>query len=320
MKVLVTGGAGFIGSHVVDALIAAGHLPVVLDDLSSGSVDNLPEGVKVYRCDIRDAAEVRTVFDDEQPEAVCHQAAQISVSHSVSDPRFDAEVNCVGLLNVLDAAARAGCLKFVFASSGGVLYGDVAEPASEDSPIRLLSPYGISKMVGEKYLEFYARRHGMACIALRYSNVYGPRQNPHGEAGVVAIFCKRMLAGEGAVIHGDGGCLRDYVPVADVAAANRAALELATHAMPASKFLAFNIGTGIRTNVSDIESKIRKIVEATTGKTVPVPTNGPERDGDLRSSVVSPWLAERMLGFTVKKTLQRGLEETVKFFTERETA
>ncbi|MBM4058361.1 MAG: NAD-dependent epimerase/dehydratase family protein, partial [Planctomycetes bacterium] len=230
MKILVTGGAGFIGSHVVDALLAAGHQPSVLDDLSSGTRDNLPPRVTVHQGDIADTAAVERAFAAERPEAVCHQAAQMSVSRSVREPGFDARVNVIGLINVLDAALRRGCRRFVFASSGGVLYGDVTTPAPEFTPANPVSPYGITKWVGERYLEFYAREHGLEVVALRYSNVYGPRQNPHGEAGVVAIFCRRYLAGEAAGINGDGRYVRDYVYGTDVARANVAAL---TAALPA---------------------------------------------------------------------------------------
>ncbi|NBP82064.1 NAD-dependent epimerase/dehydratase family protein, partial [bacterium] len=176
MKTLVSGGAGFIGSHIVDALLASSHEVAVLDDLSSGSVENLPQGVPLHQVDIRDADAVAQVFAAEKPDAVCHQAAQMSVSRSVREPRFDAEVNCIGLINMLDAAVANGCKRVVFASSGGVLYGDVTEPAPETTPASPISPYGITKWVGEKYLQFYAREHGFSAVALRYSNVYGPRQ------------------------------------------------------------------------------------------------------------------------------------------------
>ncbi|MFM8708604.1 MAG: NAD-dependent epimerase/dehydratase family protein, partial [Planctomycetia bacterium] len=224
MHVLVTGGAGFIGSHIVDGLLAAGHRVAVLDDLSSGSCDNLPAGVPLHRCDIVDAAAVQRVFAAERPDAVCHQAAQMSVSRSVREPLFDAQVNCIGLINVLEAAAGHGCRRVVFASSGGVLYGDVTVPAPESTPADPVSPYGITKWVGERYLKFFAAEHAMATVALRYSNVYGPRQNPHGEAGVVAIFCRKLLAAEPARINGDGRYVRDYVYGPEVARANVLAL------------------------------------------------------------------------------------------------
>lgn len=204
MKVLVTGGAGFIGSHIVDELLAAGHTPVVLDNLSTGRKENLPGDVVLHEVDICQRDAVRKVFEQEHPEAVCHQAAQMSVGRSVKEPSFDAEVNILGFLNVLEAAAETGAKRIVFASSGGVLYGDVTEPQPETCPANPISPYGISKWAGERYLRFFTAEHGLETVALRYSNVYGPRQNPHGEAGVVAIFCQRMLAGEPTRINGDG--------------------------------------------------------------------------------------------------------------------
>jgi UDP-glucose 4-epimerase len=211
MRVMVTGGAGFIGSHVADALLAAGHEVGVIDDLSTGSRDNLPATVPLHVIDIRDRDAVFAAFAAFRPEVVCHQAAQMSVSRSVRDPLFDAEVNAIGLINVLDAAVAQKCGRVVFASSGGVLYGEQTSPAPEETPADPVSPYGITKWVGERYLKFYAAEHGLGAMALRYANVYGPRQNPHGEAGVVAIFLKRYLAGQTATINGDGHYVRDYV-------------------------------------------------------------------------------------------------------------
>ena len=252
MNILVTGGAGFIGSHIVDALLNAGHAVAVIDDLSSGSRANLPPGVALHEVDIVDAAAVARVFAAVRPDAVCHQAAQMSVSRSVREPLFDAQVNCIGLINVLDAAAAQGCRRFVFASSGGVLYGDVTAPAPESTPANPVSPYGITKWVGERYLRFYAEEHRMATVALRYSNVYGPRQNPHGEAGVVAIFCKKFLAGEAATINGDGRYVRDYVYGPDVARANVLALTADVPAIRPQTLTSLNIGTGIGTDVNEL--------------------------------------------------------------------
>ncbi|MBM4021110.1 MAG: NAD-dependent epimerase/dehydratase family protein, partial [Planctomycetes bacterium] len=293
MKILVTGGAGFIGSHVVDALLAAGHQPSVLDDLSSGTRDNLPPRVTVHQGDIADTAAVERAFAAERPEAVCHQAAQMSVSRSVREPGFDARVNVIGLINVLDAALRRGCRRFVFASSGGVLYGDVTTPAPEFTPANPVSPYGITKWVGERYLEFYAREHGLEVVALRYSNVYGPRQNPHGEAGVVAIFCRRYLAGEAAGINGDGRYVRDYVYGTDVARANVAALTAALPARGAGSLTSLNIGTGRGTDVNELETMLREAMQAcltSRGRSdsLPPPQHGPARAGDLRSNMVDP--------------------------------
>ena len=198
MRIMISGGAGFIGGHIADALSEQGHEIAILDDLSSGENSNIPSTAKFYEIDVTDSQSVQNAIAEFQPEAICHQAAQMSVSRSVREPDFDANVNIMGLINVLKAAAENGTKKFVFASSGGVLYGDVTKPASETTPANPISPYGISKWGGEKYLEFFTREHGMKTVALRYSNVYGPRQNPHGEAGVVAIFCTKMLHGEEA--------------------------------------------------------------------------------------------------------------------------
>jgi UDP-glucose 4-epimerase len=319
MKVLVTGGAGFIGSHIVDGLLAAGHYVAVLDDLSSGSRDNLPTGVPLHVVDIVDAAAVATVFQTERPDAVCHQAAQMSVSRSVREPLFDAQVNCIGLINVLDAAVKAGCRRFVFASSGGVLYGDVTTPASEATPANPVSPYGITKWVGERYLKFYAEEHGLAAVALRYSNVYGPRQNPHGEAGVVAIFCKKLLAGQAATINGDGKYVRDYVYGPDVARANVIALTHDLARVQPRTLTSLNIGTGIGTDVNELEGMIRRHVAATLGRRatptgLPGPTHGPARPGDLRSNLVDAALAAQVLGWRPTVSLDEGIAATAEWF------
>ncbi len=253
MRVLVTGGAGFIGSHIVDQLIQSGHQPFVVDDLSSGSKENVAAGVPIYEVDIRDADGLRKAFDEAKPEAVCHQAAQLSVSRSVREPGFDAQVNVLGLLSVFENAVRVGAKRIVFASSGGVLYGEATSPAKEDHPAAPISPYGVTKLAGEGYLRFMTREAGVTGVALRYSNVYGPRQSPHGEAGVVAIFCKKMLAGEPATINGDGKYVRDYVFGPDVARANVAALTGEFR----EPFSAFNIGTGIPTDVNQLTDRIR---------------------------------------------------------------
>ena len=319
MKVLVTGGAGFIGSHIVDTLLAAGHTPAVLDDLSSGSRDNLPAEVALHVADIADAAAVARVFEVEQPEAVCHQAAQMSVSRSVREPAFDARVNVMGLIHVLDAAVAHRVERFVFASSGGVLYGDVTTPAPETTPAGPVSPYGITKWVGERYLEFYAREHGLAAVALRYSNVYGPRQNPHGEAGVVAIFCKRYLAGEPAGINGDGRYVRDYVYGPDVARANLAALTPGGSGVVPGQLVSLNIGTGLGTDVNEIEAMLRSAMQEDLagrgrGGPLPLPEHGPARAGDLRSNMIDPSLAADLLGWRPEVTLADGLARTAAWF------
>ncbi len=317
MKVLVTGGAGFIGSHIVDAVRAAGHSAAVLDDLSSGSPANLPADVPLHVADIADAAAVERVFATEKPDAVCHQAAQMSVSRSVREPAFDAKANVMGLINVLSAAAAYDAKRFVFASSGGVLYGDVTSPAPEMTPANPVSPYGITKWVGERYLSFFAQEHGLETVALRYSNVYGPRQNPHGEAGVVAIFCKRFLAGEAATINGDGKYVRDYVYGPDVARANLAALE--SPVLRPGTLTSVNIGTGIGTDVNELEAAVRIAmadVLARKGKptSLPSPTHGPARAGDLRSNLVDATLASKVFGWRPEVTIPAGLAKTAAWF------
>ena len=319
MKILVTGGAGFIGSHIVDGLLAAGHTVAVIDDLSSGSRDNLPSGVPLHVVDIVDDKAVARVFAAERPDAVCHQAAQMSVSRSVREPLFDAQVNCIGLINVLDAAAKTGCRRFVFASSGGVLYGDVTKPAPENTPANPVSPYGITKWVGERYLKFFAEEHGLATVALRYSNVYGPRQNPHGEAGVVAIFCKKLLAGEAATINGDGKYVRDYVFGPDVARANVIALTGDLPKVQPKTLTSLNIGTGIGTDVNELEASIRVHVGKTLERhgrsaTLPPPVHGPARPGDLRSNLVDATLAGNVLGWKPTVSLDEGIARTAEWF------
>jgi UDP-glucose 4-epimerase len=322
MNILVTGGAGFIGSHIVDALLAAGHSVAVLDDLSSGARENLPGDVPLHVADIVDAAAVSRVVAAEKPDAICHQAAQMSVSRSVREPLFDAQVNCIGLINVLDAAVRTGCGRFVFASSGGVLYGDVTAPAPESTPANPVSPYGITKWVGERYLKFYAEEHGLATVALRYSNVYGPRQNPHGEAGVVAIFCKKLLTGTPATINGDGRYVRDYVYGPDVARANVIALTADLSAVQPTTLTSLNIGTGIGTDVNELESQLRQALSgvlAARGHAValPAPLHGPARPGDLRSNLVDATRAREVLGWTPTVSFADGLARTATWFADR---
>lgn len=319
MRVLVTGGAGFIGSHVVDQLLAAGHEVGVVDDLSSGRRENLPADIPFFEVDVCDQAAVQKVFEEFPPAAVCHQAAQMSVSRSVREPAFDARVNILGLVHVLDASVQCGAKRFVFASSGGVLYGDAFEPADENTPANPISPYGISKWAGEQYLKFYAREHGLKTVALRYSNVYGPRQNPHGEAGVVAIFCQKLLAGDPATINGDGKYIRDYVYVEDVARANFQALT-GDHSEP---FLPVNIGTAQGTDVNQLEAALRPACETILqkqGRTEPLPhpMYQAARAGDLRSNLVNPSLAKQTLGWEPKTQLSDGLQQTAAWFAAQE--
>ncbi len=317
MRVLVTGGAGFIGSHIVDALLERGHQPFVIDDFSSGRRENVPANVPVFEVDVCDGPKLAAAFDSIAPDWVCHQAAQLSVSRSMQDPVIDAKINVIGLLQVLENAVRARAKRFVFASSGGVLYGDVASPAGEETPARPISPYGITKWVGEQYLEFFARERGLQTVALRYANVYGPRQDPHGEAGVVAIFSQRLLAGQTATINGDGRYIRDYVFVRDVARANVLAL---TEDVPAN-FLPINIGTGLGTDVNQLAEHIRRQVQsiwrtAGRGDTVPEFRHGAARAGDLRSSLVLATRAQQILGWKPEMDLDQGIRETVDWFSK----
>jgi len=317
MKVLVTGGAGFIGSHLVDALLLKGHQVAVLDDLSTGSRENIPSGAVFFEQDIRKADGVFAAFEEFRPEIVNHQAAQLSVSRSVHEPAYDAEVNICGLINVCTAAVQVNAKRLVFASSGGVLYGEVTDPAPEETPAHPVSPYGISKWTGEQYLQFFQRQHGLSAVALRYANVYGERQNPHGEAGVVAIFCTRLLQGETATINGDGKYIRDYVHVSDVVRANMAAIE-----SDLQGFEPINVGTGIATDVNQLGSALQNccqqsLLDHQISLTIPDFLHGPARAGDLRSNLVSSRKARQILGWSPQITLKTGLRQTAEWFAER---
>src|SRR5260221_2717040 len=225
MHVLVTGGAGFIGAHAARALLARGHRVTVVDDLSHGKREGVPDGAVLHVVDVR-SPEVAALLRQLAPDAILHLAAQMDVRRSMADPLFDASVNVLGTVNMLEAARVAGVKRFVFASSGGAVYGEQDYlPAREDHPRRPASAYGASKLCGEEYLAYYQRAYGLRALAMRYANVYGPGQDPHGEAGVVAIFCEKLLAGAEAIINGDGGQTRDYVFVEDVARINCAAIE-----------------------------------------------------------------------------------------------
>jgi len=251
--ICVTGGAGFIGSHVAEALVASGHRVIILDDLSSGRRENVPAGAELAVLDVR-SREAADLVVARGVEILVHHAAQMDVRRSVEDPRFDADVNILGLLNLLEAARRGRVRQVVLASTGGAIYGEQdAFPAGEDHPVRPLSPYGVAKLASERYLYFYHQQYGLDATCLRYANVYGPRQNPHGEAGVVAIFLHRLLAGQQPVINGDGLQTRDYVFVGDVVNANLAAI-----GRPA--FGIFNVGTGIETDVNTLFAHLHRAI------------------------------------------------------------
>ena len=305
MRVLVTGGAGFIGSHVAEACVAAGHEVLVIDDLSSGKRENVAPGARFEQCDIR-ASRAAAVVESYRPQALFHLAAQMSVTRSVAEPTFDAEVNVLGLINLVEAGRRVGLEKVIFASSGGTVYGEVdSYPIVETAPTHPVCPYGVSKLSGEHYLFYYRRVFGLPYVALRYANVYGPRQDPHGEAGVVAIFAGRLLAGEPCTVNGDGRQTRDYVFVGDVVRANLAALR--------GDFCgAVNIGTGVETNVNDLYEIIKDHAGG-PGRAV----HAPPRDGELRRSVLSVALAEAVLRWKPLTRLSDGLAETVDFFRSR---
>ena len=302
MKVLVTGGAGFIGSHVCDAFVRAGHEVIALDNLSSGKRENLDPRVRLAVLDIR-SPEAAELIRSERPQVLCHLAAQMDVRRSVEDPRFDAEANILGMLNLLEAARVSDVKKVIFSSTGGAIYGEQdVFPATESHATRPVSPYGVSKASGELYLGYYRAQYGLPYVALRYANVYGPRQNPHGEAGVVAIFSQRLVAGQPCTIFGDGGQTRDFVFGLDVARANLLAAEK-------DYVGAVNIGTGIET---DINRLFAGLAEA-AGSTQPV-THAPGKPGEQRRSCIDPSLAKKVLGWEPTVGLSEGLRKTVEFF------
>ena len=305
MRILVTGGAGFIGSHVCDELLSGGHEVVALDDLSSGRRDNLDHRVRLVVADIR-SAEAAALVESLRPDAVCHLAAQIQVRRSVEDPKLDADCNVVGLLNILEASRRAGVQRVVFASTGGAIYGEQdIHPAPETHPLRPASPYGCAKAAGELYLGYYRQQYGIAYAALRYANVYGPRQNPHGEAGVVAIFSERLLAGQGCDINGTGRQTRDFVYVGDVARANLLAVE--------GEFCgAVNIGTGIETDILGIH---RHLAQAAGSGAQPRLL--PPKPGEQMRSSIDPSLAARVLGWRPTVDLSDGLALTFASFENK---
>ena len=308
MKVLVTGGAGFIGSHIADRLAADGHEVVILDDLSTGDVKHLQPKARFYQMDLR-SPWLDELFRIERAEAVVHQAAQASVRRSVEDPALDAGVNVLGTAALLQAAVHHRVRRFLFASTGGALYGDAEViPTPEDYPTLPVSPYGASKLAGEVYLRTFHALHGLSYAALRYANVYGPRQDPHGEAGVVAIFSRRLLSGERARINGDGKQTRDFVYVGDVAEAN--ARVLASDAMGS-----FNVGTGIETDITTVFQLLKRL----TGSNQPE-EHGPAMPGEQRRSVVDARKIKKLLGWKPTTSLEAGLDATVRYFREAEAA
>ena len=303
----MTGGAGFIGSHVADAYLASGDHVWVLDNLSSGRPSNIPEDAEFIELDIRDD-DIPNLFREVQFDIVNHHAAQIDVRTSVADPTIDASINLEGLLNLTEAAIEVGTRRFVFVSSGGVIYGESsAIPTSETAPKMPLSPYGVTKFTGELYLNYYRHVHGLEYVALRYSNVYGPRQDPHGEAGVVSIFSRKLLAGEPLTIFGDGEQTRDYVYVGDVVSANLLASEIDLDVGGQLDDHAFNVGTGIATSVNKLADVLESIAGADLSR-----EHKSGRPGELRHSALN---VDRLksLGWAPGSTLERGLQETYTF-------
>jgi UDP-glucose 4-epimerase len=304
MRVLVTGGAGFIGSHLAEHLLARGCEVAIVDDLSTGKCENLPDGAVLYEADIRSGRGLASIFREFEPEALAHQAAQMDVRRSVREPDFDADVNIVGTVRLLQNCVTHGVRRVVFASTGGAIYGEQQMfPVPEDHTQRPISPYGVSKFAGERYLHYYSVQYGISAVALRYSNVYGPRQDPHGEAGVVAIFCANLAADRISMINGSGEQTRDCVYVGDVARANVLALE---KEVPSE---AYNIGTGVETSVN----RLYELLQEISGKVLP-PEHGPAKPGEqLRSSVDSS-RAGRVLGWRPEVDLHAGLNDTLRFF------
>lgn len=311
MRALVTGGAGFIGSHLADALVGRGATVAVLDNFATGRRENVPDQATLLEIDLQDGAAVRQAVADFKPSHVFHQAAQASVKASVDDPVHDAAVNVVGGLHLLEAARSVGVERFVFASTGGALYGEVAEgdAAADDWPVRPKSPYGAAKASFEYYLDVYRQNFGMRYTVLRYANVYGPRQDPFGEAGVVAIFVSRLLRNEPVTLFarrdpGDDGCVRDYVFVDDVVQANMLAVDAALDGF-------FNVGTGIGTTTRQVLAAIEAALQ-TEAKVEPAPP----RPGDLERSVVEP-ARLRDVGWTPAVSFLDGIQRTVTWFRER---
>lgn len=302
MKILVTGGAGFIGSNLVDGLVAAGHDVFVVDNLSTGGKSNLNANVKFYETDICDKLELKNIFETEKPEVVFHLAAQASVSVSVDNPALDVNVNVIGTINLLELCRDYAVKKFIFSSTGGAIYGDKASrPTAETAEEKPLTPYGMDKLQAERFIEFFAADSQIKPVILRYANVYGPRQNPHGEAGVIAIFTAKMLANESCKLYGDGEQTRDFVYVSDVVEANLKALEY-------GHMGTFNIGSGKETTINDVTRILRNAAQTNVE-----PTHEPAKL-EQRHSCLDSTKAQEVLQWHPSVSIEEGLEKTVSFY------
>lgn len=310
MKILVTGGAGFIASHVVDAYLAEGHDVAVVDNLSRGWRQNPPSSVRFYPADARDRSALEKVFEKEKPDVVNHHAAHIDVRASVTDPIFDAQSNILGSIHLLDLAVKYQVKRLVYASTGGAIYGEPATlPATEETPILPLAPYGISKHVVEHYLYTYSKLYGLPYVILRYGNVYGPRQSSRGEAGVVAIFCEQMLGKITPTIFGNGKKTRDYVEVSDVARAN-------LRTLAAGDGEIFNIATGVATTDYAIFVAVREALGIPPFE----PIYAPKRPGEVDHIVLAIDKARAKLGWEPQVNLREGVERTARWFKNRSNA
>ena len=306
MKILVTGGAGFIGSNLVDALIDKGHEVLVVDNLSTGSKDNINNKAKFFEVDISINEKIKDIIDPERPEVIFHLAAQIDVRKSVANPQWDAQQNIIGSLNILENAKNYGVKKIFFASTGGAIYGDTTDiPTPETHAEVPISPYGIGKLTVEKYLDYYHKVFNLPYIVLRYGNVYGPRQDSKGEAGVVAIFAGQALAGQNPIINGDGKQTRDYVFVDDVVSANLKALDFDSVGI-------FNIGTGKETNVNDLAELIKKNVQVDIEF-----THGPANLGEQQRSCLDWSKAKNELNWQPEINIEQGIKQTLEWFKKQ---
>jgi UDP-glucose 4-epimerase len=302
MKIAVTGGAGFIASHIADAYLSLGHDVVIIDNLSTGKRENIPANARFIEMDVNDPG-IPALFMEEKFDIVNHHAAQMDVRVSVQDPTYDARINILGGINIYESALRSSVKKIIFASSGGTVYGEQEYfPADERHPTKPISPYGIAKLSNEQYLYYYAHVHGLPSVAFRYANIYGPRQNPHGEAGVIAIFAQKLLRGEQPVINGDGLQTRDYVYVGDVVAANILALQ-------PQMIGAYNIGTGIETDVNTLFGHLRDLTQSTCKE-----QHAPAKQGEQLRSVLSHERIFASFGWTPKMDIVEGLSKTVDSF------